>query len=410
MAFEVRNLTVDEMEAAALISAQAFGAPMRFDIGPHAERMKSHYPPEDYIGAFEDGELTAFTHIVPRRSRINGASLGFGAVSPVASSALHRRKGHAAAVLRRGLEQMRDRGQVLSGLFTPHDALYRRYGWERAESKMQYQFPPRDVKLRTRPAGGHTVPGDPDDWERLAAMYNDEMRGRNGPYKRIPVWWSESILHDYDGPKRQDREVVLWLDDQGRDRGYLIYQDRNTGQRAGGWDRKEIWVRDFVALDSDAYLGLWSHLLTHDLADNVVAEVRPDDPFPDLTYEPQKITAQRREGPMVRVIDLEKAFAQRPYPGERPAAFTMRVEDRTAPWNDGTWRVEAADGATRAQRANGEADVELSANFVAPLFTGYVTPETAARTGMMRVLRAEALEEMSRALVVTDIPYSQDFY
>ena len=76
---------------------------MRFDIGPHAERMRSLYPPEDYIGAFEDGELTAFTHIIPRRSRINGGSLGFGAVSPVASSALHRRKGHAAAVLRRGL-------------------------------------------------------------------------------------------------------------------------------------------------------------------------------------------------------------------------------------------------------------------------------------------------------------------
>jgi hypothetical protein len=47
MAFEVRNLTVDEIEAAVLISSYAFGAPMRFDIGPHAERMKSHYPPKD---------------------------------------------------------------------------------------------------------------------------------------------------------------------------------------------------------------------------------------------------------------------------------------------------------------------------------------------------------------------------
>ncbi|HEX5913515.1 MAG TPA: sterol carrier protein domain-containing protein, partial [Rubrobacter sp.] len=64
----------------------------------------------------------------------------------------------------------------------------------------------------------------------------------------------------------------------------------------------------------------------------------------------------------------------------------------------------------RAERKDDGADVELSANFVAPLFTGYVTPETAARTGMMRVLRPEALEDMTRALAVTDIPYSQDFY
>src|SRR6185503_18879483 len=113
MAFEVRNLqNDDEMAAASLISSQAFGSPARFDIAPFAEKLRSLYRPEDHIGAFEDGELTAFMHVIPRSMRINGAALGFGAVSPVASSALHRRKGHAAAVLRRGLEQMRERGQV----------------------------------------------------------------------------------------------------------------------------------------------------------------------------------------------------------------------------------------------------------------------------------------------------------
>ena len=132
MAFEVRNLTSSEIEAAVLISSQAFGAPMRFDIGPHAERMRSLYPPED--------------------SRINGGSLGFGAVSPVASSALHRRKGHAAAVLKRSLEQMRERGHVLSGLHTPHPALYRRYGWEIAGGVRTYEFNPKDLHLSAQPS------------------------------------------------------------------------------------------------------------------------------------------------------------------------------------------------------------------------------------------------------------------
>jgi predicted acetyltransferase len=407
MALEIRNLTLDDYEQAAHMESRAFynkATPER------VEQLRKFFPPEWTLGGFMDGKLVADTRMIPFIRWMSGVEMPFAAVGPVASLAAYRRQGYTGQVLTASLAQMRDRGQVLSGLFTPHDALYRRYGWERAETKMQYQFPPRDVKLRVQPTGGRTTPCDPDDWQRLAAMYDEQMRSRNGPYKRAPVWWTETITHDYDGDKRHDRDIIIWIDGQGRDRGYLVYLDRSTGTRAGGWERKEVWVRDFVALDSDAYLGLWSHLLTHDLADNVVAEMRPDDPFPDLTYEPQKITAQRREGPMVRVIDLEKAFAQRPYPGDRPAAFTMRVEDKTAPWNDGIWRVEAADGATRAERKDGEADVELSANFVAPLFTGHVTPATAAHTGMIRVLRPEALEEMTRALAVTDIPYSQDFY
>ena len=60
MQFEVRNLTSDEMEAAALISAQAFGGPAWFDIGPSAERARALYPPSDYIGTFEDNGKPIF--------------------------------------------------------------------------------------------------------------------------------------------------------------------------------------------------------------------------------------------------------------------------------------------------------------------------------------------------------------
>jgi predicted acetyltransferase len=113
---------------------------------------------------------------------------------------------------------------------------------------------------------------------------------------------------------------------------------------------------------------------------------------------------------MIRVVDIEGAFNQRPYPGDGPAAFTMRVEDKSAPWNDGAWRIEAADGVTRAERTDAAPDIELAVNFVAPLYTGYFTPEKAVSTGMARLLRPEALPEITRALAVTDIPYSQDFY
>src|SRR5580765_1041527 len=222
MAFEVRNLTTGEMEAAALISAQAFGAPMRFDIAPAAERARSLYPPEDYIGTFEDGELTAMTHIVPRTLRINGGSFGFGAVSPVASSALHRRKGHAAALLRRALEQMRERGQVLSGLHTPHPALYRRYGWEVAGGVRTYEFNPKDLKLSAAPSQrGRLSYITADDWQRTAAIYDRYAAVHNGPLDRDELWWRNWVFATWMGRI----EGLIWQDSAGRDEGYVLYID-----------------------------------------------------------------------------------------------------------------------------------------------------------------------------------------
>lgn len=407
MAFEVRNLTLDDYDQASYLESTAF---YNNPTPERAEQLRKWFPPDWTLGGFVDGKLVADVRAIPFTRMMSGVEQPFAAVGPVASLAGYRRQGFTGRVLTASLAQMRERGQVMSGLFTPHDELYRRYGWERAESKMRYNFPPRDVRLRFRGSGGRTVQGDAEDWQRLERVYSAQMIGRNGPIKRSPVWWSEAVTHDFEGDKRTGRWVVVWVNDAGEDRGYVVYQNRTTGLKQNGWEQWDIWIRDFVALDKDAYLGLWEHMFTHDLAATVTAEMRPDDPFPDVCVEPQKVHASRAEGPMIRVVDLEKAFELRPYPGEKAAAFTMHVEDHSAPWNTGTWRIEAADGKTSAKKVHGVADVELSANFVAPLYTGYVTPAMAAATGMMRVHHLAAIEEMARALAVTDIPYSQDYY
>jgi predicted acetyltransferase len=88
----------------------------------------------------------------------------------------------------------------------------------------------------------------------------------------------------------------------------------------------------------------------------------------------------------------------------------MRLHDPSAPWNDGTWRIVGADGAMKATRTDGAADVELTANALAPLFSGYLSPERVAISGMMTVHRPDALEEMSRAFAVTYPPFGTDNY
>ncbi len=407
MATEYRTLTADDVEQSTYVEAVAFYGKSNPE---RVELSRKYYPPEWTVGAFVDDRLVADVRTVPMARRINGRAIGFGAVGPVACLSGYRRQGHVGKLLRLALERMREQGQALSGLHTPHDALYARYGWERAEGKKRYEFRPKDVTLRLKGAPGTLAAVQNDDWQRLEAIYRMWAGPRNGPLHRIEPWWRENVLRSFDEAMvRTDNETFLWMNANGEDQGYVVYQV-NALPKDGRWAPHEIWVRDFVSLSGDAYIALWQHLLTHDLALRVVRECAPDDPFSDMVDDPWKINIMRAEGAMIRVVDIERAVGMRPYCGGRPVSFTMRIGDRSAPWNDGVWRVEAAEGRMSAERTEGEPDLELSANTLAPLFTGFMRADVAADAGWLKVNRAEAVTEMAEAFAVTYPPFSGDYY
>jgi predicted acetyltransferase len=113
---------------------------------------------------------------------------------------------------------------------------------------------------------------------------------------------------------------------------------------------------------------------------------------------------------MLRVVDVEAAIERRGYIGQQPAVFSMRITDPTAPWNEGTWLVEAAEGQMRATRKESDPDVELTANTLAPLYTGHMRADVAAGAGFLKVNRPEAVAEMAKAFAVFYPPYCNDNY
>jgi predicted acetyltransferase len=403
---EYRLLTIDDYEQAATVEARAFYNTPSAD---YVERLREFFPPEWTVGGFVDGKLVADTRTIPHVRKMHGAAMKFGAVGPVACAAPYRRQGHVNKVLTLALETMHERGQVLSGLHTPHDALYQRFGWERAHRKLEVKLKPKYVQLRERGAHGRMEAVGSDDWQRLDAIYREATADSNGPFIRNQVWWQMSVFKHWRDGKLVDNDAVVWIDENGQDRGYVMYWDSPAG-KDGPFDATDIWVHHYYALTSDAYLGIWRHLLTHDLASHIVAELHPNDPFVQLCEPPFAVASSPGWGAMIRVVDVENAIAQRPYLSDGTAALTLRIEDRTLPFNDGTWRLEAGEGRMHAERTTATPDAECTVNTLASLFTGYLTPEWAARSGFLRVTRPEAIEELARLFAVKDAPFSPEHY
>ncbi len=407
MPIEYRHIKDEDFEEIAKLEAIAFYSRPRDE---NAALMRKNFRPEWTVAAFDGGKPVASVRTLPGVRLMHGTKTPFGLISPVTCYAAYRRQGHVAKLLRQSLELMKERGQPISGLYTPHDALYRRYGWERAEEKRHLSFDPGLIEFRTPTPAGKTRPAKQDDWPTLDAMYRQHVDPLNGALVRIENWWRFFVLIDFESKDKRDRDIVIWTDESGEDRGYVVYQNRSTGQMEHGWPKQEIWVRDFVALDAGAYRGLWQHILTHDLASSVAYESHPNNPFVDLVEDPFVVTVNRGEGPMIRIVDVEGAIAARPYSGDKTASFTMRISDESAPWNDGVWRIEAAEGKMRAEKTDDAPDVEMSVNYLAPLYTGFRTAETLAAAGMITAHRAEALAEITNAFAVADPPFTQDYY
>ena len=406
MTVEYRVLTPEDIEQSVHVEAVAFYG----KVTPERVELQRQYLPPDWtVGAFVDGRLVADVRTIPFNRRINGAAVGFGGVGPVACLAQYRRQGHVGALLKLALERMRERGQPLSGLHTPHDALYARYGWERAEGKKRLEFAPKDITFRLQGAPGRLDHATPDDWARLDAVFRAWAEPRNGPLARVEPWWRLSVLQEFGDTGSKDREAYVWVSPEGHDEGYVVYVNHAMAPE-GGWTPQRIWVRDLVSLSGDAYLGLWQHMLTHDLARRISIETSPDDPFRELVEDPFKVDATFSEGAMIGIVDVEQAIGRRPYCGNGHASFTMRIADRAAPWNEDTWRVEAAEGRMTAERVKGDPDLELTANTLAPLYTGHMRPDVAAGVGLLKVNRPEAVSEMVEAFAVTYPPFCNDFY
>jgi predicted acetyltransferase len=298
---------------------------------------------------------------------------------------------------------MRERGQVLSGLHTPHPSLYRRYGWEIASVRKTYTFAPKDIALRSQPfERGRLRMLAPDDWAQADRVYRQHSAQRNGPIHRGEVWWREAIF-SLSQPVPAD--VALWEDGAGEPQGYVVYHQRTNPDQ----DMPMFWVRELVALTTDAYLNLLGYLLRHDLPRKITWHASPDDPFFSLVEDATKVRIEVDFDVMLRVCDVEHALRQRaPADREGTLSLAMGVSDTSAPWNEGTWQIEVTDGVVKVERTNAAPDVSLSATVLAPVFNGFLSPTAAALAGLVSAKDERTLATADALFATTYPPFCAD--
>lgn len=379
MTVDIRVLTAEDTARWKHIERVAFMAPAD-EVSRYIDQRK----PEWAMGAFEGGAMQAFVTSVPMVLGLEGSTVPMGGICSVASLPEARRKGLAGELLRETLKRSRDLGQPLSGLWTPHPALYRRYGWDICTDSVRFQFNPKQVGLAPAEVPpGRIERGDASTWKDFNASYRSWALRRGSVLIRDDWWWMTFT--------QGERELFFYRDPDGRAQGHAILSTTTAGEQ------RKLTVHELIANTAEAYRALVGLVLGHDLVQEVNFWAATDEPFYEVLADPGPVRRETFFGLFLRIVSLAEAFAGRPAYAD--GRCVLRVKDETCDWNDGTWEITSVGSRFSAERCDDEPMLTLDARALAQLYNGYRTATDLARAG-----RIEAHQD--RALALADVLFA----
>jgi predicted acetyltransferase len=349
------------------VEPEEYGAFLRlvsYAFRPEEPEPETGGPPEaatvgDRRGLFADGELrcAAVNHWFTLDVR--GDPRPVAGLGGVATAPGHRRRGLVRELLSSALAEYRERSIDLTALWTFSYPFYRQFGW-RICSRFVHTTCGPDALAFADDAPGPLVELGPDRWRDLERVYRAH-NDRDLAMHRTESWWRKRVFRGW-----TKNPYVFGYERDGELRGYLTYTVEDSG------DERELDVGELCAVDGRALSALLRFCRNHGSQVETVRFYRaPDAGLLDRSNSPASLDVSLRPGPMVRLVDVERALATLPYPEGVEATVTVGVEDGLAPWNDDTFRLSVADGTAAVERVGAAPDVEAGVGPLTQAAVGY---------------------------------------
>lgn len=397
MDLQIRTISKDEFTSFAVaVGVASSEVPSSDDI----ERERRLLDPDRCLAAFDGLEIVGTAAAVTMPMAVPGGELEIGFLTAVGVFPTHRRRGVNTMLMRRQLDDVRERSELVEVLFASEGGIYGRYGYGLATFGLSIEI----GTARSRFVRGYSKSGEMDLVERDRAVeailaVNEAMRlVRPGMVGLDEVRLDYDLTHEHGPEKDVPSMFALHEGDDGVD-GYVVYKVKHDWPE--GFPRSVLTVRDLQATTPGAYADLWRYVLDVDLIERVEAWNRPvDEPLLHLLQEPRRLRATISDNLWVRIVDLEGAIRARRYAGD--GRVVLQIVDTFCPWNEGRYALEVSAGeAAEAARTDEPADVLCTINEIGAAYLGGTT--------MRQLHRAGRVEERTPgALARADAMFSWD--
>jgi predicted acetyltransferase len=402
MAIEIRNPSEDELHSAVSAVYIAFGESLRDE---DFERHRKFMPADRIHTAYDDGRPVGLAAAYPFELTIPGGQVPAGGVTWVGVLPSHRRRGILRQLMRRQLDDLRERGDPLAILWASEPSIYGRFGYGISAPNLIMDADTARFALRDDPgpSGSVRLVDRDEALELFPPLYDRVRLATVGMFARSADYWQEERLADLEhwrqgaGPKFF---AVLELD--GAAEAYAIYRIKQDWQQ--GIPHGEVRVLDAIATSPRATRELWRFVFGIDLVSKVGQGMfDPGSPLFLMVEDARRLRLRLSDGLWLRFVDLRAALAARSYAADVPVVLDVR--DELCPWNAGRWRVGDDVAKTRDP-----AELELDAKDLASIYLGAFDFHQLAAAERVRELRPGALERASALFRTERPPYCQEVF
>ena len=268
MSLEYRSPTADELETVLRTTYVAFGEEAKQE---ELERLLAMLPTDRALAAWDDGSVVGTAGSWPFQLTVPGPVVPAAGVTLVGVLPSHRRRGILSELMRRQLEDVRERGEPIAILWASESPIYGRFGYGVATVETNIDAERSAFGLRDDPGPRGSV--RLVTYEEATALFppvHERVRAdRPGLLARTPDWW-RLFLADFEhwregaGPKFY---ALLELD--GEPAGYTTYRIASKWEE--GAPRGELRVQETFATTPEASRELWRFLFGVDLVARVKA-------------------------------------------------------------------------------------------------------------------------------------------
>ncbi|HEY8523461.1 MAG TPA: GNAT family N-acetyltransferase [Acidimicrobiales bacterium] len=318
MAPEARPLRDDELPAYFEVVGTAFLSPPVSDEELEARRRFIEI--DRCLATFDDaGRMCGVARSFATELTVPGGAVRAAAVSGVGVLPTHRRRGHLNALMRRQLDDVRDRGEPVAILVAAEYPIYGRFGYGPAVHACALRID-SGVAWRDEPTGRvELVEG-----ERAAAVaadvYDRVRPTIPGHLSWDKTYWDLQLgvqpLHDGEDASRRDARKVVWYDDDGQAQGVAVYTV--TSDWIHNRPEGELSASLALAATPEAERELFRFLTSVDWIATVRAGLRPvDDPLPLRVRDGRAaLLVDHSDHLWLRPVDAAAALAARRYATE----------------------------------------------------------------------------------------------
>lgn len=387
MDVQIRAISEDEL-VPFILAAEAASSEATDEA--EIERERSLAEPDRCLAAFDGPDIVGTAGAFTMPMTIPGGQTVVGFPTLVGVLPTHRRRGIAAQLMRRQLDDANARGELLSVLYASEGGIYGRFG---------YGIGTIGLSIHVGTAGsafvrGYAPSGEMRLVERDRAI-KEMLAVHEATRLEIPgmVHLDERRLtyalgHVHGAEKLLPTMFALHEGPSGVD-GFVAYKVAHEWPQ--GYSESTLTVRELDATNPGAYADLWRFVLDLDLVANVEASNRPiDEPLFHLVREPKRLRARMSDNLWVRLVDVAGALGARRYAAA--GRIVLEVADRFCPWNGGRYTLETGeDGSAAVQGTTDEPDLSCTVSDVGAAYLGGTSLRELARAGRVEERTAGAL-------------------